>query len=278
MKNSLRKIISPLTVYIVLLIGLVVFALPYLYMIIASTQNNSQILGTKVNLFFGTDLWKNLKETLTHYNYIRVLFNTIIVTFIGTIISTALNTLAGYVMAKYKFRGGQFLFNLVMISRMIPGFATLIPTFYILSKFGLTNTFSGVIIPSLASTTAVFMMRQYAKQFPTELMEAARIDGASEWTIFWKIACPVLTPSIVTTGLLIFMGYWNSYLIPLVVLSDSSKFTVPLVIQNMTQNSYDPLNYGALMTILATSVIPIVLLYMYLQSKFKSTNLDSATK
>ena len=143
---------------------------------------------------------------------------------------------------------------------------------------GLTNTFTGVIVPSLASTTSVFMMRQYAKQFPTELMEAARIDGAGEWLIFWKIAVPVLTPSIITTALLTFMGYWNSYLFPLVILSDSEKFTVPLIIQNMTQNSYDPLNYGALMALLSTSVLPIVLIYMWLQTKFKSNGLDSAIK
>lgn len=95
---------------------------------------------------------------------------------------------------------------------------------------------------------------------------------------FWKIAVPVLIPSIITTALLTFMGYWNSYLFPLVILSDSKKFTVPLVIQNMTQNNYDPLNYGALMALLATSVLPVVLIYMWLQTKFKSNGLDSAIK
>lgn len=273
-----RKIIGPTMIYFILIIGLIIFALPYVYMIISSTQTNDVILGTELNFKFGTHFISNLMEVQRKYNYVRVLINSGIITVIGTLISTFITTLAGYVMAKYHFKGSNLIFNLVMVSRMVPSFAMLIPTFYILSKMGLTNTYTGVIVPSLASTTSVFMMRQYAKQFPNELMEAARIDGASEWLIFWKIAIPVLIPSIITTALLTFMGYWNSYLMPLVILSDSEKFTVPLVIQNMTQNNYDPLNYGALMALLATSVIPVVLVYMWLQTKFKSNGLDSAIK
>lgn len=273
-----KKILGPTMVYVILIIGLIIFALPYVYMIVSSTQSNDVILGTKLNFKFGPHFLKNIQEVQEKYNYIKVLANSAIITVIGTVLSTFITTLAGYVMAKYKFKGQRLIFNLVMISRMVPGFAMLIPTFYILSKLGLTNTFTGVIVPSLASTTSVFMMRQYAQQFPTELMEAARIDGASEWMIFWKIAVPVLVPSIITTALLTFMGYWNSYLMPLVILSDSDKFTVPLVIQNMTQNNYDPLNYGALMALLATSVVPVVLVYMWLQTKFKSNGLDSAIK
>lgn len=276
MKSKFK--INSLLIYFVLLIGLVVFALPYLYMVIASTQTNDVILGKEISFAIGSHFIQNLKEVQEKYDYVLVLFNTAFITIIGTAISTIITTLAGYVMAKYKFIGSNLIFNLVMVSRMIPSFATLIPTFYILSKMGLTNTYTGVIIPTVASATSVFMMRQYAQAFPTELMEAARIDGANEWTIFWKIAVPVLTPSIITTALLTFMSYWNSYLIPLIVLSDSKKFTVPLVIQNMTQNTYDPLNYGALMALLATSVLPIVLVYMFLQSKFKSNGLDSAIK
>lgn len=274
----MKRKLQPTVVYFVLIIGLIIFALPYAYMIIASTQNNAMILGQKINLIPSTHFVKNISEIQKKYNYLRVLMNSAIITVIGTVLSTFITTLAGYVMAKYRFKGSRLIFNLVMISRMVPGFAVLIPTFYILSKVGLTNTFTGVIVPTLASSTSVFIMRQYAQKFPTELMEAARIDGASEWTIFSRIAIPVLMPSIITTALLTFMGYWNSYLMPLVILSDSSKYTVPLVIQNMTQNSYDPLNYGALMALLATSVIPVVLIYMWLQTKFKSNGLDSAIK
>lgn len=267
-----RKYLTPTIICFVLIIGLIVFSLPYIYMVISATQTNDVIFSSKLNFKPGPHFLANLKEVHEKYNYLRILYNSAVITVVGTILSTFITTLAGYVMAKYKFRGSNLIFNLIMVSRMVPGFALIIPTFFILSKMGLTNTFTGVIVPSLASTTSVFMMRQYAKQFPTELMEAARIDGAGEWLIFWKIAVPVLTPSIITTALLTFMGYWNSYLFPLVILSDSEKFTVPLIIQNMTQNSYDPLNYGALMALLSTSVLPIVLIYMWLQTKFKSNH------
>lgn len=276
MKSKRR--LSLTGIYILLIIGLIVFAMPYVYMIISSTQSNSVILGKELNFKFGPHFWTNLMEVQTKYNYTKILMNTMIITVIGTVISTFITTLAGYVMAKYKFKGSKLIFNLVMISRMVPQFALIIPIYFIMSKMKLTNTFAGVIIPALASTNSVFIMRQYAMQVPNEMLEAPRIDGASEWKIFTKIVIPSLIPSIVTVGMLTFMTYWNAYLIPLVMLKDNTKFTVPLIIQNMTQNQYDYLNYGALMAVLATSVIPIVAIYMYVQSKYKSTGMDSAIK
>ena len=275
---KLKKNLSLTGIYIILIIGLFTFSIPYIYMIVSSTQNNAVILGKELNFSFGPYFLDNLGEVQSKYNYLRVLMNTATITVIGTVISTFVTTLAGFVMAKYKFKGSKLLFNLVMISRMVPTFALIIPIYFIMSKMGLTNTFAGVIIPSLASMNSVFIMRQYAMQIPNEMLEAPRIDGASEWTIFTKIVIPSLIPSIVTVGMLTFMTYWNVYLIPLVMLKDNAKFTIPLIIQSMTQNMYDPLNYGALMALLATSVIPIVLVYMYVQSKYKSTGMDSAIK
>lgn len=273
-KHRLNAII----VYAVLIIGMIIFIAPYVYMILAATQNNEVILGKNPFFGFGNYFLKNLQEVQKDYQYTQVLLNSVIITVIGTTISTVITTLAGYVLAKYRFLGGNLIFYLVMIARMVPQFALIIPTFYILSRMNLTNTYTGVILPSLASTTSVFMMRQYAMDFPTELMESARIDGASEFMIFRRIAVPVLQPAILTTGLLTFMGYWNAYLFPLIILSDPKKFTVPLVIQNMTQNTYKSLNYGALMSVLATSVVPIVILYILLQRKFRSNNVASAIK
>lgn len=276
MKN--RRTISLTAIYIVLIIGVLAFSIPYLYMIVSSTQNNAAIVGTELNFSFGPYFFENLKEVNDKYNYGRVLMNSLIITVIGTALSTFMTTLAGFVMAKYKFRGSKLIFNLVMVSRMVPQFALIIPIFFIMSRMGLTDTFAGVIIPTLASTNSVFIMRQYAMQIPNEMLEAPRIDGASEWTIFRKIVVPSLIPSIVTVGMLTFMGYWNGYLIPLIMLKTNSKFTIPLIIQNMTQNPYDVLNIGALMALLATSVIPIICIYMYVQSKYKSTGMDSAIK
>lgn len=273
-----RKRIAQVFVYLALLIGAVVFILPYVYMLITSTQTNAEIFAPKLNFKPGSHFIDNITYVQETYNYTRILINSIFITVTGTLLSTFMTTLAGYVMAKFKFKGQKLIFNLIVVARMVPSFTLLIPTFYILSKLGLTNTHTGVIVSSLASTTSVFMMRQYAQKFPTELLESGRIDGANEWTIFFRIAVPVLVPSIVTVGLINFMGYWNSYLYPLVILKDSTKFTVPLVVQNMTQNNYDVLNYGSLMAILSTSVIPVIAVYVLLQRKFKANNLDSAIK
>ena len=122
---------------------------------------------------------------MARYNYPLIIWNSIVIAVISTVLATASSTMAGYALAKYRFMGNKLLFNTVMLSRMVP-FTTLIPLFYIMSRLGLSNTYAGVIIPSIASTTSVFMMRQYSSQFPTALMEAARIDGANEWVILRK--------------------------------------------------------------------------------------------
>jgi len=267
-----------LGVYIALLIGVVIFIVPYIYMMIAATQNNEMILSTTINFRIGRYFKENMTYLLENYKYVRVLMNSLIVTVIGTIVSTFVTTLAGYTLAKYRFMGNRLMFSLIMLSRMIPGFAVLIPTFLIFSRLGLTNTYGGIILPAVASANAVFIMKQYADSFPMELIEAARIDGASEWTIFYRIALPLLKPNIITSGLLIFMGYWNSYLFPLVMISDSDMYTVPLIIRNITQASQDDLNYGAMMAVLATSVIPVLVLYTWVQAKFKSTNVGAGIK
>ncbi|MGX7418051.1 carbohydrate ABC transporter permease [Carnobacterium gallinarum] len=265
-------------VYLMLAIGVVIFIVPYIYMMIASTQNNAMILSNTINLKFGSHLMENMNYLLENYQYVRVIFNSLFVTIIGTLVSTFVTTLAGYTLAKYRFMANRAFFMVIMLSRMIPGFAILIPTFMIFSRLGLTNTYGGIILPAVASANAVFIMKQYADSFPIELIEAARIDGAGEFRIFYQIALPLLKPNIITSGLLIFMGYWNSYLFPLVMTSDTEMYTVPLVIRNITQASQDDLNYGAMMAVLATSVIPVLALYTWVQSKFKSTDVDKGIK
>ncbi|MDH6363431.1 ABC-type glycerol-3-phosphate transport system permease component [Enterococcus sp. PF1-24] len=273
-----KKRLITVLMYVCLVFGGIIFLVPYVYMLIASTQNNGMILSKTLNLNIGGFFGDNIKYLLDNYQYIKVVWNSLFVTVIGTLVSTFVTTLAGYTLAKYRFLGNKFIFSLIMLSRMIPGFAVLIPTFLLFSKFGLTNSYAGVILPLVASANAVFIMKQYADSFPYELIEAARIDSASEWTIFYRIAVPLLKPNIITSALLIFMGYWNSYLFPLVMISDSEMYTVPLVIRNITQASQDDLNYGAMMTALATSVIPVIILYTWVQSKFKQTNASVGIK
>lgn len=276
---SKEKKVNRLFTYLLLVLGALIFLMPYFYMLVASTQSNTEIVGGGVNFRFGDQLIKNWQALMARYNYPLVLWNSLVIAVLSTVLATVSATMAGYALAKYKFRGSSWLFNIVMLSRMVPFFATLIPLFYLMSRMGLANTYAGIVIPSIASTTSVFMMRQYSHQFPTSLMEAARMDGASEWIIFSKIAVPVLRPTIITTGLLIFMGSWNQYLFPLVMLSETDNFTIPLVIRNLSISSTgEVINYGALMLVLATSVIPMVLIYAWAQAKFKENDIGAANK
>ncbi|MGM0124778.1 lactose/L-arabinose transport system permease [Enterococcus sp. AZ194] len=277
MKNN-RRTANKIFLYLIIILGAIVFLIPYVYMIFASTQNNEMIIGGGLNFKFGSSLVDNWNALMSRFDYGRVLFNSLFIACASTFLATASSTMAGYALAKFDFRGNKTIFRLIMLARMVPGFTTLIPLFYLLSRMGLTNSYAGLIIPAIAATSSVFIMRQYIYQFPNELLESARIDGASEWRIFISIVIPVLKPTIITNALLIFMGSWNSYLFPLVMISDPKKFTVSLVIKNMSVAGMEPINYGALMLVLTISVIPIILLYFFVQSKFKDVGVSSAIK
>lgn len=277
MKNN-HKRASHIFIYLIIILGAVVFLLPYVYMIFSSTQSTETILGGGLNFKFGSRLLENWKALSERFNFMRVMFNSLFIAVISTLLATFSSTMAGFSLAKYQYRGNKTIFRMVMLARMVPGFTTLIPLFYILSRLGMTNTYAGIIIPAIAATSSVFIMRQYAQQFPNELLESARMDGASEGRIFWSIVLPVLKPTIITNALLIFMGSWNSYLFPLVMISDNEKFTVSLVIKSLSTSGIEPINYGSLMLVLTLSVIPVIVLYFFVQSKFKDTGVSSAIK
>lgn len=274
-----KKKASRIFLMLIVILGAIVFLVPYIYMIFASTQNNEMILGGGLNFKIGSHLAANWHAINEKFNFALVMWNSLLIAVVTTVLATLSSTAAGFALAKYRFRGNKQIFQLIMLARMVPGFTTLIPLFYILSRVGLTNTYAGLIIPAIAATTSVFIMRQYADQFPNELLESARIDGAGEIRIFFSIVLPVLKPTIITNGLLIFMGSWNSYLFPLVMISDQKKYTVSLAIKNLaTAGQMEPINYGALMLVLTLSVIPVIVLYFLVQSKFKDTGVSSAIK
>ncbi|PZM70391.1 carbohydrate ABC transporter permease, partial [Enterococcus faecium] len=143
-----QKIQSRIFTYVIIVFGALIFLMPYLYMIVASTQSNQEILSGGINFKFGDMLLKNWQAIMARYNYPLIIWNSIVIAVISTVSATASSTMAGYALAKYRFMGNKLLFNTVMLSRMVPFFTTLIPLFYIMSRLGLSNTYAGVIIPS----------------------------------------------------------------------------------------------------------------------------------
>ncbi|MDH5821642.1 carbohydrate ABC transporter permease [Luteimonas sp. RD2P54] len=193
----------------------------------------------------------------------RYFLNSLIVS--GAITAGALlvNTMAGYAFAKLRFRGRERLFQLLLGALVIPAQVAMLPLFLMMKGLGLVNSFGAVIIPALATVFGIFLVRQYARSIPDELLEAARIDGAGELRIFFRIVLPMLKPVLVTLTIFTFMAAWNDFMWPLIVLTDQDNYTLPVAIAALSREHVQDVEMmmaGAVVT-----VLPVLLLFLLLQ-------------
>ncbi len=219
-----------------MLICLVYFLLPLFWLIVSATKTNSELFST-FGLWFAPDfnLFTNIGSLFTYDGgiYLTWLGNTVYYAGCSALGASLLATLAGYVFAKFRFPGRNLIFAIILGSIMVPNTALAIPLYLLMSNLNLTDTSLAVILPSMVSPFGVFLMRVYAEQaVPQELLDAGRVDGAGELRIFWSIALRLLTPGFVTVLLFSFVGTWNNYFLPLVMLSDPNNFPVTVGLEN----------------------------------------------
>ncbi len=255
-----------------LLVFLAYSLLPLFYLIVSATKDGSALFSTFGLWFASFDLFANLKAVFTYDGgvFVNWLLNTAYYSVISAVGAAFVATIAGYTFAKFRFRGRTLLFAVILGSIMVPPTALVIPTYLLLSKVALVNTPFAVILPSLISPFGVYLMRVYAEQsVPDDLLDAARVDGAGEFRIFWSVALRVLAPGFVTVLLLSFVTTWNNYFLPLVVLNNPKLYplTVGLASLNRVasagggaQNLYPIVITGALV-----SILPIIVAFLFLQ-------------
>lgn len=230
----------------------------------------------------GLRLWPS-RPTLVHYRALfeelhlaRQLANSAALATTVTALSLAINAAAGYAFAKLRFRGRQPLFRGLLAAMVIPGQVAMLPLFLLLEALGLVNSFAGVIVPGLASIFAIFLVRQHALGIPDSLLDAARVDGAGEGRVFWSIALPALRPILLTLAVLTFLGTWNDFLWPLIVLSDDRLQTLPVALANLAGEHVqdtEQMMAGAVLT-----VLPVVVLFVLLQRHYLAGLLAGAVK
>jgi multiple sugar transport system permease protein len=263
---------------IVLWVIVLYFLFPLVWLVVASTKNNTDLFSS-FGLWFGKDfsLWENLQSVFSVQNgiFLRWGWNTIFYSVVSGLGAALLSTMAGYAFAKYRFPGGVLMFSVVLGAIMVPLTALAIPTYLMFSNFGITNTAWAIILPSLVSPFGVFLMRVYAADaIPDGLIEAARIDGAGEFRIFWQVGLRLLGPGVVTVFLFALVATWNNYLLPLIMLNSPSLF--PLTVGLAQQQSASAAGGGsqALFSTVITgslvSVIPLVIAFLYLQRYWQS--------
>lgn len=274
MGTRIRRSRSPLS-HVFLLALVVYFALPLWWLIIASTKSTTGLFSGANGALLPDDqfsLIDNLIELFTYGGgtFLRWMGNSLLYAVAGGVGATVLAILAGYGFAKYRFRGRGVAFGLLLGSVMVPMTALVIPTFVLISQFGLLNTPWAVILPSMLSPFGVYLMRVYAQDaISDELLDAARVDGSGELRTFFSVALPLLRPAIVTVLLLSIVGTWNNYFLPLVMLSDPRLLPVTVglgqwLAQSTVGAGGQPL-WNLVITGALVSIVPLIVSFLLLQ-------------
>ena len=215
----------------------------------------------------------NYTDLFAKFSFGRYLWNSVFITVVATLLTLLINSMAAFALSKYRFRGQKAVFLLIIATLMIPPTIILVPVFLVINSVGLLNSLWGVILPAIATPTGVFLLRQYMLTIPDELLEAARMDHASEWRIYWKIILPLAAPALAVLAIFSVMWRWNDFLLPLIVLSRSEFFTLQLALNSFQGELNTQWHYLLAMTVI--TLIPITLVFAFLQ-KYITTGIASA--
>lgn len=266
---NLRSPIKLSSILIYLLLGFyaLITLIPFIWALSASFKPLSEIVAGGINLLPQNFTLKNYQQIFQQEPlFLRWLFNSIFIAVSVTGLNLIFNSMAGYALARLRFRGRKFWFFLILAVLAVPGQVTLIPTFLILKQFGWLNSYQGMIIPAMVNATFIFMMRQFFLNFPPELEEAAQLDGLGSWGIFRYIVLPLAKPALAAQAIFVFMGSWNNFMMPVVILFDPQMFTLPLGLNSFKGQYISYWNY-----IMAASMIftlPALAIYAFFNRYF----------
>ncbi|WP_163536087.1 carbohydrate ABC transporter permease [Gracilibacillus sp. YIM 98692] len=257
-KSKLEKFI----VTFLLVFGGISVSLPFIWMILSSFKTEREVLQIPPTLFPQNPTFQNYLELFQNLNFDVYLVNTLIIVFFS-MVGLLLNTMAGYGFGKFEFRGKEIWFMVVLVTMMLPGQITMIPTYLIINEMGLTNTMTGIVLPGLIVAFMIFLIRQFMVTVPDDLIEAARLDGAGEIYIFFKLIIPLAKPILSVQVILTFIASWNSFLWPLIIANDQRLYTLSVGL-SLLQDQYAT-NYGLQMAGSAFMVVPILIIFMIFQ-------------
>ena len=243
-----------------------IFIIPILWIFISSLKTPNELFSWPPTLIPNDFTFQNYVTAFEKANFAVYFRNSFIVTVSATVLTLVINSMAGFALAKYRFKGRNAIFTAFIATLMIPLQVIMVPIFIVLRQFGLYDTLIGIIIPPAATPTGVFLCRQFFMTIPTELMESARIDGAGEWTIFWRVMLPLATPVLTALTIFSFTWRWNDFLWPFVVISSETKFTIQVAIANFVgQFSVD---WNSLLSMNIVAMIPVLLVFLFFQRYF----------
>lgn len=254
-------------IYVPLVIGLILLVGPFIYMLLGSFKTTGELRQVPPTWWPENPTLANYEDLFSRLNFLGYFFNSTVVAAAVTAGNVVFCSMMGYALAKLNFRGKKVLFGLVLATLMVPAIVTFMPLFVLVANMGLVNTHAGLILPFLAGGFGVFLMRQFIGGIPDELLDAARVDGAGEHYIFWRIVMPLCGPAIATLTILTFLGSWNSFLWPLVVATSDSMYTLPVAIA-LFATGQQQTNVALLMAGSVVVIVPVLIVFILLQRHF----------
>jgi multiple sugar transport system permease protein len=261
-----RRILPAAAVHAALVLVALATLVPLLWMVSASFMSSGEANSFPPRFLPHAPTLRNYVELFTRLNLSRYFLNSTIVAVSATLISLLVNSMAGYAFAKLRFRGRERVFQILLAALVVPAQVGMLPLFLLLKALGLVNTLAGVVVPFMAGIFGIFMIRQYALSVPDDLLDAARVDGAGEYRIFWTIVLPVIRPILVTLAVFTFLSAWNDFMWPLIVLSDGARYTLPVALASLSGEHVQDTELMMAGSVL--TVLPVVLLFIVLQRAY----------
>ncbi|HYO14481.1 MAG TPA: carbohydrate ABC transporter permease [Thermoanaerobaculia bacterium] len=261
-----RRRLALLAVNGALLILALLTAFPLLWMISASLMPAGEALSLPARLLPSRPTLQHYEVLFSRLDLGRTFANSLLLASMITAVSLLANSMAGYAFAKLRFRGRGRLFALLLATLVVPPQVTVLPLFLEIRALGLVNSFGGILVAGIATVFGIFLVRQFAQGIPDELLDAARLDGASELRIYWSVVLPLLRPILVTLGVFTFLTAWNDFMWPLIVLTDESKYTLPVALANLSGEHVQ--DTELMMAGAVVTVLPGLLVFLLLQRQY----------
>jgi multiple sugar transport system permease protein len=259
--RRLAPVVGAVAHHLALIAGALLMLFPFLWMFLTAFKDMRQSLQVPPRWLPNPWVWENFPESLTALPFGRAYFNSAYIVAVVVVATLLTGSMAAYAFARIDFPGSRPLFILFLATMMVPRQVTIIPLYVIMAQIGWIDSHLAIIVPSaLLNAFAVFLLRQFVKAIPIELEEAAILDGASRWTIYWTIILPLLKPGLAALAVLTFLDTWNNFFTPLIFLNSPQQFTVPLLLNQF--RSQFSIDYGHLMAGSAIAIVPVMVVYI----------------
>lgn len=260
------------------LFAAVVFSIfPFYWMFVMASRPNSEIYQTPPQLTLGNQLWPHIQKVISETNFFGAMWNTVFIAVTSTILILFFDSLAGFAFAKLNFFGKSFLFTFLIGTMMIPGQLNIIPSFYLMDKLNWVGSYKALIIPGMANAFGIFWIRQYCRDsIPDSLLEAAKLDGCSLFRSYWSVALPIMRPALAFLALYSFMGSWNDYMWPLIILNDENKYTLMLALTQL--KGIFTVDYPLVITGALLATLPLLVLFAFFSRQLIAGITEGAVK